>query len=69
MTSKEQSMQLAQNRLLHRESKTMMPFLPQVAETNTPRLLDAAGERSLYDELVMCIRLLYYYHSLGEEYD
>jgi hypothetical protein len=27
-------------------------FLPQVAETNTPRPMDGAGEGSLYDEFI-----------------
>ena len=33
--------------------KNPLVNLPQVAETNTPRPMDAAGECSLYDEFVM----------------
>ena len=31
------------------------PSLPQMAETNTPRPMDAAGECLLYDEFINCV--------------
>ncbi len=30
----------------------LFPHLPQVADTNSPRLMDAAGESLLYDEYI-----------------